>query len=113
VLHALFQPRPFFTHFLASAPSIWWADRAILRHAAELRARQSHLPAKLFLSVGEMDSDSMTGDLRLLEAQLAENPFDEHEITSRVFAGFDHYNVVPVAFAAGLAALLKEEGRGR
>jgi predicted alpha/beta superfamily hydrolase len=113
VLHALFQPRPFFTHFLASAPSIWWADRAILRHAAELRARQSHLPAKLFLSVGEMDSDSMTGDLRLLEAQLAENPFDELEITSRVFAGFDHYNVVPVAFAAGLAALLKEEGRSR
>jgi predicted alpha/beta superfamily hydrolase len=111
VLHALFQPRPFFTHFLASAPSIWWADRAILRQAAELRARQSSLRAKLFLSVGEKDSESMTADLRLLEEQLAANPFDGLEITSRVFAGFDHYNVVPVAFAAGLAALLNDEVR--
>ena len=26
------------THHLASAPSIWWADRAILKQAADLRA---------------------------------------------------------------------------
>jgi len=106
VLHALFQSKPFFTHFLASAPSIWWAERAILKQAAELRARQSRLVGKLFLGVGGDDSESMTADLRLLEEQLAAKPFDGLEITSRVFAGFDHYNVVPVAFAAGLTALL-------
>ncbi|HUG12022.1 MAG TPA: alpha/beta hydrolase-fold protein [Opitutaceae bacterium] len=109
VLHALFQAEPFFTHFLASAPSIWWADRAILKQAAELRARQSRLPGKLFLSVGEKDTVSMTGDLRQLEKQLAAQPFAGLEITSRIFPGFDHYDVVPVAFATGLAALLSGE----
>ena len=108
VLHALFQAKPFFTHFLASAPSVWWADRAILKQAAELRARHSRLPGRLFLSVGEKDSESMTGDLRLLEEQLAARPFAGLEIASRTFPGYDHYNVVPTAFATGLAALLRE-----
>ncbi|MDI1319323.1 MAG: alpha/beta hydrolase-fold protein, partial [bacterium] len=85
VLHALFQPKPFFTHYLASAPSIWWADRAILKQAATLRATQSALPGRLFLDVGEEDSDSMTGDLTLLEQQLAAPPFAGLEIISRRF----------------------------
>ncbi len=105
VLHALLQPKPFFTHFLASAPSIWWADRAILRQAAKLRAQQTELPGRLFLDVGEEDSDSMTGDLVLLEKQLAKNPFEKLEILSRRFPGKNHYNVLPAAFAAGLQAL--------
>src|SRR5258708_1710325 len=106
VLHALFQPKPFFTHYLASAPSIWWAERAILDHAAALRAKQARLPGRLFLSAGEEDSASMTGDLALLEQQLAAKPFAELEIISRRFPKKDHYNVVPEAFATGLAALL-------
>ena len=105
VLHALFQPQPAFTHFLASAPSIWWAERAMLRQAADLRARQADLPGKLFLGVGENDSKSMTGDLTLLERQLAENPFRGLEIISRRFPRKNHFNVLPVAFEAGLSAL--------
>jgi predicted alpha/beta superfamily hydrolase len=102
VLHALFQPKPFFTHYLASAPSIWWADRAILGQAAALRARQPSLPGRLFLSTGEKDSESMTGDLRLLEQQLAAKPFAGLEVISRRFPNKGHYNVVPVAFETGL-----------
>jgi len=105
VLHALFQPQPFFTHHLASAPSIWWAERALLAHAAALRAHQPALPAKLSLSVGLEDSVSMTGDLALLEAQLAALPFAGLEIRSRRFPGRNHFNVLPDAFAAGLADL--------
>lgn len=105
VLHALFQPRPFFTGFLASAPSIWWADRAILRQAAGLRARQAELPGRVFLSVGERDSESMTGDLALLEAQLAARPFAKLEIISRRFLRKNHFNVLGAAFQSGMEAL--------
>lgn len=105
VLHALFQPKPFFTHHLASAPSIWWAERAILDQARRLRARQSVLPAQLFLAVGENDTASMTGDLALLEQQLAAAPFDQLTVISRRFAHRDHYDVLPDAFRAGLTAL--------
>lgn len=105
VLHALFQEKPFFTHHLVSAPSIWWADRAMLEQVDKLRARQSTLAAKLFLGVGEKDSASMTGDLTLLETQLAARPFAGLEIAAQRFPKKNHFNVLPVAFGAGLIAL--------
>jgi len=105
VLHALLQAQPFFTHYLASAPSIWWADRAILRHAAGFRERQSVLPGRLFLSVGEEDSESMTGDLALFEKQLAAKPFEQLEVISRRFPKKNHFNVLGVSFQTGLEML--------
>jgi predicted alpha/beta superfamily hydrolase len=105
VLHALFQRRPFFNRCLASAPSLWWDDRATLCHAQQLQRTGVALPAKLFLTVGENDTPSMTGDLTLLEDQLAAQPFPQLEIISRRFPRLDHYNVLPDAFRAGLTAL--------
>jgi uncharacterized protein len=105
VLYALFQAKPFFTHYLAGSPAVWWDDRDILRQAKRLRARKAALRAGLFLSVGEKDSESMTGDLALLEAQLAKKPFKGLDRTSRRFAGRNHFNALPDAFRAGLATL--------
>jgi len=104
-LHSLFQPEPFFTHFLASAPSTWWADGAILRHAADFRARHAVLPGRLFLSVGEKDSNSTLADFALLETQLAAKPFEQLEIISRRFPKKTHFNVLSVAFQTGLQEL--------
>ena len=105
VLHALWQEPPFFTHHLASAPSIWWDDRSILRIAAERHAGDANLKADLFLSVGESDTKSMTGDFALLEQQLREQPFTDLHVASRRFPRRNHFNVLPDAFGAGLTAL--------
>jgi len=104
-VHALFQRRPFFNRILASAPSLFWDDRAVLCAADRLRRAEVALPARLYLSVGELDSPSMRGDLELLEVQLAAQPFPELEIVSRRFPGRDHYNVLPDAFRDGLRRL--------
>ena len=113
VLDALFQTKPFFTHYLAGSPSVWWDDRDILKQAKRLRARQTKLRASLFLSVGEKDSESMTGDLALLETQLGKQPFKGLDRTSRRFAGRDHFNALPDTFRAGLATLFGNVGRDR
>jgi uncharacterized protein len=105
VLHALFQPAPRFNRFLASAPSLWWDERSLLRLAAARRDATGELPARLFLGVGMEDTPSMTGDLALLEAQLAARPFASLAVVSRHFADRDHYNVLPVSFREGLRAL--------
>jgi predicted alpha/beta superfamily hydrolase len=105
VLQALFHEPGFFTHYLASAPSIWWDNRSILRLAAERRTRNAMLDAQLFLSVGDEDTPSMTGDLTLLEEQLAAQPFEKLRRTSQRFPGRNHYNVIQDAFRAGLTAL--------
>jgi predicted alpha/beta superfamily hydrolase len=105
VLHALFCSSPAFTHHLASAPSIWWGRRSILRLAARRRARSSRLTARLFLSCGGRDSRSMRDDLGLLLAQLADKPFAGLDTTVRGFPRHTHFNVLRVAFEAGLEAL--------
>ncbi len=105
VLHALFRSPSFFTHYLASAPSIWWDNRSILRLAQRRRARRPILRGRLFLSVGEKDSESMRGDLALFEAFLARARFRGLRVTSMRFPRHDHYNVLRLAFATGLATL--------
>jgi predicted alpha/beta superfamily hydrolase len=104
-LHALFEEPAFFTHFLISAPSIWWDNRSILAIASDRHARNSDLPARVFLSVGEEDTASMTGDLTLLERQLRQKPFTRLDVVTQRFPRRDHFNVLPDAFRAGLLAL--------
>jgi len=108
VLHALFQRRPFFNRFMASAPSIWWDDRAILSHAIALQQTGVALPGRLHLSSGAEDSESMTGDLVLMERQLALRPFPELEVASTRYLERDHYNVIPEATRGGLKFLLSQ-----
>jgi len=106
VLHALFQPRPFFDLALASAPSIWWDNRSILGLVSRLRDRQSVLNGRLYLGAGEDDTPSMSGDLGLLERQLRDRPFEGLHVDSERLPGLDHYDVLPHSMRAGLATLL-------
>lgn len=112
-LHALFKPEPFFNRVLAASPSIWWGERALLGTVAELQNQDVALPAKVFLSVGLKDSKSMTGDLDLLEAQLAARPVRELDVTSERFAECNHFNAIAVSFRTGLAALFNDGSAAR
>jgi predicted alpha/beta superfamily hydrolase len=107
VVHALMQRQPFFNRLLASAPALWWDDRTVLCAADRLQRTGAALPARLFLCVGENDTASMTSDLDQFETQLAARPFPKLEVISRRFPERDHYNVLPVAFRAGLEALFR------
>ena len=106
VLHALFQPKPFFNLALASAPSIWWDSRSILGLASRLRDATASIEGRLYLGVGADDSPSNAADLGGAEAQLRRRPFEGLAVTSEVFPGRDHYDVLPFTLAAGLASLL-------
>ncbi len=108
-LHALFRPDPLFNRVLASAPSLWWDDRAPLAQIAKFRDGQSSLSASLFLAVGADDTASMTGDLAFLERQLADRPFGGLGVASQKFPGRDHYTAVSDALRAGFRILLAGE----
>ena len=105
VLDAQFQAKPFFTHYLAGSPSIWWGDAAILGQISTLHTQQPEVPGRLFLSVGEKDSDSMTGDLARLETQLGELAFPKLEVSVRRFPKKNHFNCLPIAFETGITEL--------
>jgi len=100
-LHALFRSEPFFDAFLISSPSIWWDDRAILNTVKTTPALSSARGVKAFMSVGEDDTPSMTGDLGLLENELQRRPRAGLSYTVERFSKKDHYNVLPPAFRRG------------
>jgi uncharacterized protein len=104
-LHALFREQPFFRRALAAAPSVWWDDQAMLRSVARFRGKQSRLPARLFLSVGDSDTESMRRDFAAFERQLDEQPFEDLWVRREQFPGRGHFNVVPVAYETGLRTL--------
>lgn len=105
VLYALFQSRPFFTHHLAGSPSIWWGDRAILEQVTATHRTTPDLRGRLFLSVGEKDSESMRADVTRLDTQLGGLGFPNLDVTVQRFPRKTHMNAMPVTFGAGLAAL--------
>lgn len=108
-LHALFKPGPFFNRILASAPSLWWGDRVVLTQARALQAAGTVLAARVFLSVGERDSESMRGDLVRLETQLAAKPFPELVVRRASFPDKNHFNSIGPGFLEGLEALFPRE----
>jgi hypothetical protein len=104
-LHALFKPEPFFNRVLAASPSIWWGERAVLNAVAAVQDGGIALPARLFVSVGLKDSQSMTGDLDLLERRLEARPVPELRVASARFPECNHFNAIAVSFRTGLAEL--------
>ncbi|MEO6004135.1 MAG: alpha/beta hydrolase-fold protein [Opitutus sp.] len=105
VLDALLQEPPFFSRFLASAPSIWWDNRSVLQLVGARHARNPRVDGRLYLSVGGKDSASMTSDLKLLEEDLSTSPFSGLTTVTQRFPKRNHFNVIPDAFRAGLKAL--------
>jgi uncharacterized protein len=108
VLNALFREHAFFRRGLAIAPSLWWDERATLDMLAEWARESPHLPARLFVGVGESDTESMRRDCQALQAQLRDRPFEGLRVTFEWFSGRGHFNVVPIAYAAGLRALVEQ-----
>jgi uncharacterized protein len=105
VLNSLFRPQPFFRRGLAVAPSLWWDGRATLKSIVDHRQNHERLDARLYLGVGQSDTESMRGDFAELEQFLRDQPFDGLRVTAEHFAGRGHFNVVPRAYTAGLRAL--------
>jgi pimeloyl-ACP methyl ester carboxylesterase len=129
-LHALFQADCFFNAAIVGAPSLWWNGGRYFDQLAQFRkmhgmfqgrARSPSAPrissdkhggfgetarpvsdTRLFLGIGENDTESMTGDFARLGRQLSAAPFGRLEVVSRKYAGHDHYNLLPVLFRDGL-----------
>ncbi|HEU5077693.1 MAG TPA: alpha/beta hydrolase-fold protein [Opitutaceae bacterium] len=108
-LYALAQEKPLFDKFLVSSPSVWWDERSILKQVAAVASKPLPRATRAYFSVGEKDSASMTGDLDILEKQLAENPREGLTTTFQRFPTKNHITAMDVAFSAGLEWLFEGE----
>lgn len=111
-LYTLFENPNLFKRYLASSPSLPWDDRIIFRLESKYSKKNSELPAKLFLSVGEFENypdDMVVHHLRELATILELRKYKGLEITSKVFEGESHTSVCPAAYSRGLRNLFYGE----
>jgi hypothetical protein len=121
-LYAMFEESEFFDSYVAASPSLWWDDRYTLRREGEFAGAHEDLVAKLFLSVGGLEStpraelpvaeqeaviaDAMVGNLRTLAAALDARGYASLSLDAHVFEDETHTSVIPAAFSWGLRSVL-------
>jgi hypothetical protein len=108
-LYSFFSDNSLFSACLASAPSLWYHDRNLLGFISDQQRRLPTRPGRLFVGIGENDTESMLADVATLEEQLRAKPIASLEVQGRRFPGRDHYDLIPESFRAGLAALYPAE----
>jgi predicted alpha/beta superfamily hydrolase len=112
-LFAMFQDPGQFTNYVACSPSIYWKGQVMLEIEKLFASEESALPARLFLSMGELekedeDDDSFEGMMRLFD-QLESREYKQFEMVKKLFPDEDHCTVLASSFAAGLKWALRKQ----
>jgi hypothetical protein len=107
---AMFQKPTLFKNFVACSPSTWHKDRVILDHEDLYASRRKSLPARLYITVGELEENPETGmvsGMYRLASQLESREYKRFFMEKRLFPDEDHCTVIAPSFQAGLKWALK------
>jgi predicted alpha/beta superfamily hydrolase len=106
--HVLLTRPELFDRYLISSPSLDWDGGEIKRE--ELRyyaAGHRSLPARVFISAGASEPDSMVPDVRALATTLDGRNYRGLAVASEIFEGETHLSVIPFSISKGLRALYR------
>ena len=110
-LFAMFQEPGLFSNYIASSPSLNFAEKAMFTLESDNAKKHKSLPAQIFLSVGDMEEDADTTDLTDMlrfAALLESRKYKGFSLTKQVFLDNNHCEVPAAAFLAGLKMALKK-----
>ena len=103
-LYALLHHDGTFKRYIASSPSIWWDSKVIFQDEQDYAAKNTSLPANVFMSAGT-DEGTMAADMQEMEAKVVSRNYSGLFIKSFVFESETHISVIPAAFSKGLRAV--------
>lgn len=107
VLYTLFHQPDVFHRYIASSPSLWWDQAAILQTEAQFARRQASLAKSVFLSVGSDESDDMRQHFQPLVDRLRSRNHAGFTLDAMVLPGEDHLSIIGPAFVRGLRAVFR------
>jgi predicted alpha/beta superfamily hydrolase len=107
VMYALFHEPELFHRYISASPSLWWDDKVTFRYAQAFAEKNSKLPVRLFLSVGELEPKQlgMVEAMKQMAQILEERKYEGLVLTSMVISGERHAGQKPEAFNRGLRAV--------
>ena len=110
VLHALFTEPTAFQTYIASSPSIWWSDKAVLADESAFTKEvvAGRVQPRILIDVGGLEPNSETGarmvgnavDLGKRLAELKGGP--AYKVQTVVFPDETHLSVMPAAVSRAL-----------
>lgn len=114
--YTLFQRPNSFDNFIIGSPYLDGVQGAVFKAEAVYAEKNKDLDARIFLGVGEREPDeyfvAMSGILdastrfnRILKAR----HYPSLDMKTRIFAGKNHYTVVPEVLIEGISYLWREE----
>jgi predicted alpha/beta superfamily hydrolase len=94
-----------FQRYLISSPSLDWDNHIIEKIEARYAASHSSLTARVFLSAGGAEPESMVPDVRALAATLTGRHYKGLEVTQKIFDDETHLSVISYSLSRGLRTL--------
>jgi predicted alpha/beta superfamily hydrolase len=101
----LFNTPQVFQRYMIGSPALYWDDGLIHKHEAAYAERQSELPAKVFLSVGDAEEDEAIAHVDRLKNTMQARDYGGLDLVSRVFEGETHASGIPATFSRALCVL--------
>jgi predicted alpha/beta superfamily hydrolase len=106
-IYAMLTEPAAFNRYVASSPSVFTDDYAVIRRAAAFAPRAGAAPPRLFVSVGALETkervgQDMIGDARRLVSVLEDRKIPGFAPVFQLFADEDHLSVTPSALMRGL-----------
>ncbi|OGN74855.1 MAG: hypothetical protein A2X25_15515 [Chloroflexi bacterium GWB2_49_20] len=114
-MFAMFQEPGLFSSYIASSPSLNFADNSMFTLESEFAKKHKSLPAQIYLSAGELEEGADTTDLTDMyrfAALLESRKYKGFSLTKQVFLDNNHCEVPALAFQAGLKLALKVSSLG-
>jgi len=109
-LFAMFQEPELFSSYIASSPSLDFAENSMFTLESKYARKHRRLPAQLYLSAGELEvgpDETTLTDVYRFAALLESRKYKRFSLTKQVFLDNDHCEVAALAFQAGLKMALR------
>ena len=117
-LYALFTQPDMFSRYVIGSPTIFRANKAILKNEAAYAIKHDDLPARVFLSVGEREetddpfilappSNQFVTNVKELVQTLQDRKYPSLNLSSYIFEGETHLSVIPATLSRGLRTVFE------
>lgn len=111
--HIMFTEPAMFSTYILGSPSLWYANKHMMKVEADYAIQNTDLPASIFMYVGQFEAvrrddpryhknNDMVADMREFERRLRSRNYASLKVASVVIEGEDHLTVFPAGFTRAL-----------
>jgi predicted alpha/beta superfamily hydrolase len=111
--YVLFHHPEMFQRYIIGSPSLWFDNLVTFKYEAEYAAKHSDLPARVFMSIGELEKRAYTEtdtttNVKQLQNLLQSRHYPSLHLQTMVLKGETHLSGFATAISHGLREIYKE-----